>query len=253
VTSNKRECPSQHDSGIPSGQLGQRDRDVLVDAGTPRRWTAGAVIFSEGERSDHVILIRSGQVKVAASAINGKQAILAFRGAGDLIGELASIDGRPRSATVTAFTEVTAVSLTGAEFRHLLRESPRTAFELLRVIVSRAREADLRRLEFGAYDVQARLASLLLDLVERYGEHTAGDDTVIIRLALSQTELADASGASRETVTKALKRYRELGAIRTSRRRIEVVKIDVLRALAGGAHPFTSNVDFDAQVPRDLK
>lgn len=253
MTTEKREHPSRSASDATPAQLCPRDRDAFVAAGTLRRWPAGAVLFSEGEQSDHVVLIRSGQVKVTAGAINGKQALLAIRGAGDLLGELASIDGRPRSATVTALTEVIAVSLTGAEFRHLLRGSPGTAFELLRVIVSRAREADLRRLEFGAYDVQARLARLLLDLIERYGERTAGGDTVIIRLALSQTELADASGASREAVTKALKRYRELGAVRTARRCIEVLKIDVLRAFADGADPFASNEYLDAQVPRDLR
>ncbi|MFD4457480.1 Crp/Fnr family transcriptional regulator [Nocardia sp. NPDC058480] len=207
-------------------------RDALLEVGIRRQWPAGTVLMHEGERSEHVVVIEVGRVKVTSAAASGKQALLAIRGPGDLIGEFSAIDGRARSATVTALSAVTATSLSGSAFRDLLIGDGKIAFTLLQVVVNRLREADVQRLEFGAYSVTERIARLLIDYARRYGER--GDDRVIIALALSQEELAHAAGASREAVSKALKQLRSLGAVRTGRRRVELLRPDLLADIVEG-------------------
>ncbi|MGW6427605.1 Crp/Fnr family transcriptional regulator [Nocardia sp. NPDC055053] len=210
-----------------------------------RQWSAGSVLMREGEQSEHVVVIEAGRVKVSSAAVSGKQALLAIRGPGDLLGEFSAIDGRARSATVTALSSVTATMLSGSAFRDLLIGDGKVAFTLLRIVVNRLREADVQRLEFGAYSVTERIARLLLDYARRYGER--GDDGVIITLPLSQEELAHAAGASREAVSKALKRLRQLDAVRTGRRRVELLRPDLLAEIVEGL----PSVHLDADMPSD--
>ncbi|RDI53954.1 CRP-like cAMP-binding protein [Nocardia mexicana] len=197
----------------------------------------------EGEPSDHVVVIESGRVKVTSSASSGKQVLLAIRGPGDLLGEFSAIDGRTRSATVTALSHVTAIVVSGKTFRALLINDGKAAFAMLRLVVSRLREADIQRLEYGAYTVGERIARLLLDYAGRYGQADA--DRVVIALPLSQVELAHAAGASREAVAKALKRLRDLGAVRTARRRVELLRPDLLAEIA----EHLPSVYLDADAP----
>ncbi|APE33956.1 hypothetical protein BOX37_08210 [Nocardia mangyaensis] len=201
------------------------------------------MLMHEGDRSEHVVVIEHGRVKVTSAAATGKQALLAIRGPGDLLGELSAIDGKERSATVTALSQVTATLVPGSAFRDLLIGDGQIAFALLRVVVDRLREADVQRLEFGAYNVTERIARLLVDYARRYGEQ--GDDGVIITLPLSQEELAHAAGASREAVSKALKRLRDLGVLRTGRRRIELLRPDLLADIVKGL----PSVHLDADAP----
>jgi CRP-like cAMP-binding protein len=203
--------------------------DDLHGMGVRRTWTTGATVFREGDASDHVIIIEVGSVKVSLSSPAGKQLVLAIRGPGDLLGEISAIDRGSRSATVTTLSAVTATVLSGAAFRELLVQDGVRAFAMLCMVAERLRESDAHRLELGAYAVLHRTSRLLLDFAERYG---SGD-----RLSLSQAELAQATGASREAVVKALRRLRELGAVRTFRRRIEIVRTDVLRTIANDLPP----------------
>jgi CRP/FNR family cyclic AMP-dependent transcriptional regulator len=204
--------------------------DDLRGKGVRRTWPAGATVLQEGDVSDHVVIIEVGSVKVSLSSPAGRQVVLAIRGPGDLLGEISAIDGRSRSATVTALSAVTATVLPGGTFRSLLMKDGARAFAMLRMVTERLREADAHRLELGAYAVLHRTSRLLADFAGRYG--VVGCDGVAIQVPLSQAELAQATGASREAVVKALRRLRDLGAVRTSRRRIEVLRLDVLCTIA---------------------
>ncbi|MFI6173304.1 Crp/Fnr family transcriptional regulator [Nocardia sp. NPDC051052] len=228
---------------LDSDEVSRLYRQVLLAAGTRHRWPVGSVLMREGELSDHVLVIEAGRVKVTSSVASGKQVLLAIRGAGDLLGEFSAIDSRPRSATVTALSSVIATALPGKAFRALLADDGKAAFSLLCLVVGRLREADVQRLEFGAFTVTERIARLLLDYAGRYGRADAG--RVVIALPLSQTELAHAAGASREAVAKALKRLRDLGAVETARRRIELLRPDLLTKLADGL----PSVYLDADEP----
>ncbi len=197
--------------------------------------------MNEGDRSDHVVIIHAGRVKVTSAAESGKQVLLAIRGPGDLLGEFSAIDGRARSATVTALSAVSATVVPGQAFRAMLRTDGRAAFAMLQVVIHRLREADVQRLEYGAHTVTERVSRLLLDYAARYGQ--ADDDRVVITLPLTQDELAHAAGASREAVAKSLRLLRDRKAVRTGRRRIELLQLGLLAELAGGVPSVYSDAD----------
>ncbi|TCO62674.1 Crp/Fnr family transcriptional regulator [Actinocrispum wychmicini] len=209
-------------------RLSDEGQRKLIAAGTPRRWAPGQILIREYDTTDHVVLIISGKVKISSAASSGRQVMLALRGPGDLLGETAAIDGDARSATVTALTDVEAVTLTAPDFLRFLTTTPSVAVELLKIVLSRLRESTRRRLEGGAYDVPTRTALLLLDYALEYGDENNGTITVRMR----QVDLADAAGASREAVAKALRIFRDAGAVRTNRGRFEVLRMDVLRRYA---------------------
>ena len=169
----------------------------------------------------------SGRVKVSTLTEDGKEVVLAFRGPGDLLGELAAIDGEPRSATVEAIEPAEAIAIAAAGFRSFLITHPEVSVLLLQMLSRRLRDADRVRVEYGAHDTVGRVAARLVDLVERYGEPV--EDGARIGLPLSQEELAGWTGASREAVSKALQTLRAVGWVRTERRRITVLDLEALR------------------------
>ncbi len=212
------------------GSLLQDEIEALVAVGAVRRFRTGNFLFTEGDRSEHVAVIRSGRVKVASYTAEGRELLLAVRGPGDLLGELSALDAQPRSASVGAIEPVEAVMIPADRFRHFLEDHPRVALLLIEMLIWRLREADRKRVEFGAFDVTARVARHILELAERYG--VAESDGVRIDLPLSQEELAGWTGSSREAVAKALRQLRERGWVETSRRSIVVRDTEALRRRA---------------------
>ena len=208
-------------------QLSPEDAADLTRAGRRRDFRRGAVLFREAELSDWVMVLRGGRVKVSVDTANGTEVVLAVRGPGALLGEMAAIDREPRSATVTAIEAVSALALTLDEFETYLRGHGRVAFLLMRTLVGKLRDADRKRIEFGAYDTTGRVAARLLEMAERFGQPTG--DGVKIALPFSQDELAGWIGASREAVSKALGVLRAAGTIRTSRMSVVVRDLPDLR------------------------
>jgi CRP-like cAMP-binding protein len=113
------------------------------------------------------------------------------------------------------------------DFPDFLHEHGRVAVLLMRLIVGRLRDADRKRVEYGAYDTTGRVATRLVELAERYGEPVDGG--VRVALPLSQDELAGWTGASREAVSKALRTLRDRGLIETGRLRVVVHDLEELR------------------------
>jgi CRP/FNR family transcriptional regulator, cyclic AMP receptor protein len=220
-------------AGLPGsfgGALTTTEWDRLVQDGRRRRFPRGSTLFNEGERSDRVVILLAGRVKVSYFTENGKEVVLAVRSSGDILGELSALDGEPRSATATALESVEALVLTVAQFRDFLCAHPRMALGLLEMLSRRLRDADRKRVEFGAYDSVGRVARRLVELAEDYGVPDCGG--VRITLTLSQEELAGWVGASRKAVSNALQSLRGRGLIETRRRSITVRDVEALRKLA---------------------
>jgi CRP/FNR family cyclic AMP-dependent transcriptional regulator len=177
-----------------------------------------------------VLLVLRGHVKVGASTPSGHEVVLAIRGRGDVVGELAAIDQRPRSATVTALGLVTARQLTSEEFSGWLAGDAAAAALLARVVVGKLRAATQQRLEVGAYGVRVRLARTLLYLEACYSVTTTAGRAVT--LGLTQGELAGLVGVSLESVVKALAPLRRAGVVRTGRRELVVCDVAALRQVA---------------------
>jgi CRP-like cAMP-binding protein len=214
------------EAGTFASRLTGDERDALLGAGHARRYPRGARLFHEGERSDFLVLVVSGRVKIVTSSEDGAEALLSVRGPGDLVGEFAAIDGAPRLATAIALEPLEVVALTADEFAAFLARFPRTALELVRALVDRLRESDRRRMEFGAHDVTGRLAWLLAELS---GRRTGSDGPGVVEL--SQQELAGLIGASRESVARSLSVLRRRGLVETGRRAVIVLDRAALRQI----------------------
>ncbi|WP_433467366.1 Crp/Fnr family transcriptional regulator [Spirillospora sp. CA-128828] len=212
------------------------EREDLESRGRVRDFDRGDTLFVEGEDPGWVAVLLRGRVKAFSYREQGGEAILAVRGPGALLGEVAAIDGLPRSATVTALEPVRAIAVTADEFMAFLQAHGRVSIIIMRMLCQRWRDADRKRVEFGMFDATGRVAQRLVELAERFGvpyDHrtgaNAGGESVRITLNLSQEELAGWVGASREAVSKALRTLRRHGWIETGRRRLIVHDLQALR------------------------
>jgi CRP/FNR family cyclic AMP-dependent transcriptional regulator len=220
-------APEKHDF---LSSLRPEDVAELNALGTVRTFERGQALFHEGQLVDRVLVLRSGVVKVTSTISTGREVGLAFRGAGELVGDLAALDGEPRSATIRAVQHVEALSLKAPGFRGFLEARPAVALVLLRTLARRLREADAKRIELSACTTIERVAARLLEFSERFGREDESG-AMVIALPLSQEELAGATGASIESVGRALHTMRGLKCIETGRREIRILDPEGLGGL----------------------
>jgi CRP-like cAMP-binding protein len=202
------------------------ERSALHEAGRPRRFAPGQAVFREGDEAGFVVVIVSGRVKVSVSGVGGRDLVLAFPGPGELVGEIAAVSGRPRSATVTAMTDVDALAIATDEFRRFVSRHARVASLVFEHLAALLAVADRQRVDLATRDVTGRVAARLLELASAGEERDPRS-----ALTLSQEELATWTGASREAVAKSLRVLRELGWVETSRRQVKVLDAEALRTL----------------------
>jgi CRP/FNR family cyclic AMP-dependent transcriptional regulator len=193
----------------------------LEARGRPVRFQADSTLLHQGEPGDRTLLIRSGHAKITYVGSDGRQTLLRLCGPGDLVGELSVLDDEPRSSSVTALDPVEGLVLSGRDFIAALHAHPDAAVALLRDLSRRFRDANLKRIEFGASDAVGRVAARLLELAAMFGEPS--DAGIEVSLPILQEELAGWCGCSREAVVKALHSLRELGWIETGRKRVTIV------------------------------
>ncbi len=181
----------------------------------------------EGQAGIEVLVLVAGRVKVTYLTSEGREVILDFRGPGELLGEMAVFDGKPRSNTIASIEPVDALAMSAAEFKALVASSPTLADQLLQNMIRRFRDSDRRLVEFGASQTVGRVAARLVEMVERFGTATATGYS--IDLPITQDELAGWTGSSLEAAAKALHTLREFGLIATDRRRFTVLDLEGLR------------------------
>ncbi|MFI8229801.1 Crp/Fnr family transcriptional regulator [Streptomyces sp. NPDC085900] len=214
-------------------RLEKEDRLGLLAIGRPLSYPARSVIMRQDEPSAHVLLLLHGWTKVTVLAVNGYEALLALRGPGDIVGEGAALSRRQRSASVTALEPVDAVVIEESRFTAFLTDNARVSMHLLGLSTDRQRSTDRRRLEWAALSVRERLAVLLLELVRTHGKRT--DEGIELTIGLSQQEFAGSVGSSREAVARLLRDLRSRKVVVTRRRRLVVLRPDVLRRIAAGS------------------
>ena len=206
-------------------------REALLSIGSPQRYAPGEKILAEGARGDYLVLLESGRVKVTGKLGSGQDALIAIRVGGDMVGEMAVIDGVPRSATVTACEDVEAHVIQGQAMRRFLDQYPEVALEIARLIIRRLRKANSWRIAFASSSVRVRLAWTLAELAQEHGR--ADRSYIVICLHLTQTELGAFVGAGHSAAHKALVRFRDEKIIRTSDHWMTVMKLNRLREIAG--------------------
>lgn len=218
----------------PSGSLlagmASRAAAELLRLGTAREFGPCSMLLREGEVSTHVFVLVDGCVKVTATTPEGRLALLAIRVGGDIVGELASLDSRARSATVTAVGRVLTRVVAQPVFQRFLTSYPDAALAVSRSIGAKLRTATQRRVDFGGCDVKVRLARVLVELAASYAIDTP--DGLRIGIALSQPELAALVGAAEPTVHKILAELRRERVIATGYRCLTVRDHRELRRIA---------------------
>lgn len=213
-------------------RLTPADQAALSAAGYPRSWPSGDIIALQGDPSGSMLVILRGWVKISLANDRGDTAPLAARGPGDIIGELGPITGIPRTATMQAIDDVSALIVPRDHLRAVLRRSPHIAEELMRSAALRLQQSDRLRLESGGSDFTARLAALLVELALQCAPDATEDTRV--DLPFMQEELASFARVSRSTLIRGLDELRKLGFVQTGRRKITVVRLQNLRRVAAG-------------------
>jgi CRP/FNR family transcriptional regulator, cyclic AMP receptor protein len=198
-------------------QLDQQDLGRLAAALRPRSYRKGETIFVTGDPGTSLCIVKTGRVKLALSSNEGREVILDMLGPGEVFGELALLDSEPRSADAVAVEASDLLLLHRDEFLRFLRERPEVAISLLGVLSRRLRR-DAQLVQDAAFlDVPGRLARTILRLA-------APDDNGLLRTPrMTQSDLAAASGTTRETLNKWLGIFTDQGLITWNASRVSVL------------------------------
>jgi CRP/FNR family transcriptional regulator, cyclic AMP receptor protein len=194
------------------------------------RYRRGEVVFHEGEKGDRLYVVTDGKVKLGRTSSDGRENLLAILGPGQMFGELSLFDPGPRSATVTAVTDVTFETLSHDELLRWLTGRPGVARGLLSQLAARLRKANDVVADLVFSDVPGRVAKALLDLSQQFGR--TADDGIHVHHDLTQEELAQLVGASRETVNKALADFAQRGWLRLEPRSVVLLDVERLKRRA---------------------
>jgi len=186
----------------------------------------GAILFSEGDEGDHVYVIVEGKLKLGTSSGDGRENLLSVLGPGEMFGELSLFDPGPRTSTATAVTDVRLLSLGHDQVIPWVTKHPQVALELLGRLAQRLRRTNEVVGDLVFSDVPGRVAKALIDLGERFGQET--DEGLYVNHDLTQEELAQLVGASRETVNKALADFAGRNWIRLDGRAVLVLDLERL-------------------------
>lgn len=184
----------------------------LAEACRRRLVRADETLFFEGDPGHTLYLVVSGQIKIQRVTPSGKLVVLALRGPGEHVGEMALLDGEPRSADAVTVEPCELLMLDRDQFLRCMGEQPQIALNMLASLTRRLREAANQVEGFRELDVLGRVAAVLLELAESHGE--IEDAGIRITLRVTQQELADRIGATRVSVNKALGRLKRVRAIR---------------------------------------
>ena len=197
-------------------------RSSMIETRVPR----GDVVFTEGEPGDRMYVILDGKVKLGHTSTDGRESLLAVLGPGEVFGELSLFDPGPRTATATAVTDAVVIGLGHDNLRPWLAGRPEVAESLLQALAQRLRRTNEALADLVFSDVPGRVAKQLLELADKFGQ--PGPDGVLVHHDLTQEELAQLVGASRETVNKALADFAQRGWIEVDQREVTLLDMERL-------------------------
>jgi CRP/FNR family transcriptional regulator, cyclic AMP receptor protein len=186
----------------------------------------GSVLFAEGDEGDHLYVIVEGKLKLGTSSGDGRENLLSILGPGEMFGELSLFDPGPRTSTATAVTDARLLSLGQEKLIPWLAENPQVALQLLARLAQRLRRTNEAVGDLVFSDVPGRVAKALIDLGERFGKQT--DEGLFVHHDLTQEELAQLVGASRETVNKALADFAGRNWLKLDGRAVLITDLDRL-------------------------
>jgi CRP-like cAMP-binding protein len=189
--------------------LDDDERHELAAHAHTRSFAAGEAICRLGDRGDSMMAVAVGTVRISLPSAKGKEIILADLPPGELLGEIALLDGKPRSANATALTNCELMILERRDLLPFLERNPAVCLKLMELLCGRIRRSDERMYDIAFFDLPVRLAKTLL----HYGRHAARDSAGAMKLSLSQTELAEMAGGTRENVNRCLRGWQREGIL----------------------------------------
>lgn len=211
-------------------ELTESELAELVKDFARREFKQGESIFAQGDPGQVLYLIESGQVRIFVHGSEGHERPVVFYGSGDIFGELAVIDGLPRSASAEATENTVVYTLSRDLFREHMRRAPQLALNFMKALSVRVRHTTDQVGNLALLDVPSRLARKLLELAQNHGQAEA--EGVRVNLTLTQSELASMIGATRESINKALGNFKRQGLIRMEQGHIIIVDPDLLREIS---------------------
>jgi CRP-like cAMP-binding protein len=186
----------------------------------------GSILFKEGDDGEHLYVIVDGKLKLGTSSGDGRENLLSILGPGEMFGELSLFDPGPRTSTATAVTDAKLLSLSHEKVIPWLRENPEVSLQLLTRLSQRLRRTNEAVGDLVFSDVPGRVAKALIDLGDRFGKTTP--EGLLVNHDLTQEELAQLVGASRETVNKALADFAGRGWLKLDGRSVLIADVDRL-------------------------
>ena len=211
--------------GLPASII-----DRLASVAMRRTYTKGERVFSQGDEGDSLLGVISGRIRIGAVGATGKEVFLNIMEPGDSFGEIAVVDGLPRTAGATAMEPTVLIAVGRREFLEVLREEPELAIHLLGLFCERIRWASDLYEDSAFLAAPARLAKKLLSLAMLHGKRT--DEGV--ELAISQSELARFLGISRQIVNQNLQEWKAKGWLSVARARLLIIDASSLKNVAAG-------------------
>jgi CRP-like cAMP-binding protein len=186
----------------------------------------GQTLFKEGDAGDRLFVVVEGKLKLGTSSGDGRENLLSILGPGDMFGELSLFDPGPRTATATAVTDARVLALANDQVIGWVTAHPQVSLQLFKRLARRLRRTNEVLADLVFADVPGRVAKAIMDLGERFG--TKKDDGLHVNHELTQEELAQRVGASRETVNKALADFAGRGWVRLEPRAVVVLDYERL-------------------------
>jgi CRP/FNR family transcriptional regulator len=208
-------------------ELSRDELERISRVSVARSFPAGVRVFHEGDRSDACYLVRSGDLRVTREHPDGRAIALATLGPGDLFGELAMLDGEARSASVETLSDAELLALPAADVRRLLADHPEISVKLIAALTRRLRETNERVARQSFQTVPSRVAGVLTQLI---AEESAPTGRQAITIRMTQADLAQLAGTSRESVSRFLATLERAGVVRVGRGRVTVLEPRRLRA-----------------------
>jgi CRP-like cAMP-binding protein len=206
-------------------ELAPDDLERVASVAVPRSFEPGQVVFREGDDSDTCYVVCEGHARAIRTHSDGRTITLATFGAGEVFGELAMFDDEKRSATVEAIDAVDAIAILGPDMRRVMREHPEISAKLVTTLGRRLRAANERLASQSFQTVQSRVAQVISQLVAQENAEAGGDggETVAdVVLTVTQAEVAQLAGSSRESASRFLAVLERAGIVSQGRGRITV-------------------------------
>jgi CRP/FNR family transcriptional regulator len=201
--------------------LSEHDLAQVAGVAIPRSFPKGARVFHEGDRSDVCYIVRSGEVRVTREHSDGRVIALATAGPGELFGELAMLDGQARSASVETLDDTELLALPARDMRRLLTEHPEITVKLVVALARRVRETNERVARQSFQTVPSRVAGVLSRVV---AQESPGEVPEKVTIRMTQADLAQLAGTSRESVSRFLATLERAGVVRVGRGRVTVLE-----------------------------